>query len=194
MGGTALTLGLIALLTKKGSKSHINSGNIFFWAMLASAILAIIVTMIPQHESPFLLVVGIFSTYLILSGKRAVHYKAENLNLTFDKLLAFIMLGTALCMISVPIILNGKMNIILTVFGAIGLLLAVQDLRGFKNRIKLKDSWLQAHLGKMIGGYISAVTAFLAVGQYFHPLVNWLGPTVIGVPLIIIWTRKVAKK
>ena len=192
-GGIALLSGLVALIVRKGSLPHIISGLVFFWSMLLSAIIAMVVATLPGHTSPFLFAVGVFSIYLITTGYLAVRYKKIDANFTLDKILAFLMIITAVGMIIVPIIVNNAIHIILTVFGCIGGGLAIQDLMGFRNPEKLRKNWLQAHLGKMIGGYISATTAFVVVNQFFTPLIGWLGPTVIGVPFIIYWTRKVSK-
>lgn len=193
LGGLALLAGAIALGTKKGSKGHIQSGKLFFYSMLTSAFTAIVISVLPEHENPFLFTIGIFSSYLTITGKRAVKFKSETVNLGLDKTLAYLMLVTGIGMILFPIIYFGELNIVLTVFGSIGLMLAIQDLLAFRKPENLRSKWLQAHLGKICGGYISAVTAFIVVNDVFHPLVNWLAPTVIGTTYIIYWTRKVSK-
>ena len=104
------------------------------------------------------------------------------------------MIITGLGMILLPIILSQKINIVLSVFGTLGIIFSINDLRGFRKPEQLRKKWLQAHLGKMIGGYISAVTAFVVVNQFFPALIGWLGPTVIGTFFIIYWTRKVSPK
>jgi hypothetical protein len=47
--------------------------------------MAIIVAFLPNHESPFLFAVGIFSLYFMLTGKRALRFKRQNPNLKTDK-------------------------------------------------------------------------------------------------------------
>jgi hypothetical protein len=43
-------------------------------------------------------------------------------------------------------------------------------------------------MGGMLGSYIATVTAFSVVNFAFLPTaVRWLGPTVIGTPLIVLW-------
>ena len=194
LGGIALLSGFIALCMKKGGKAHRVSGKIFFWSMLIAALVAMVIALLPEHESPFLFAVGIFSIYLISTGYLALRYKRKEVSFTFDKLLAIVMIITGIGMIAVPIIYSGKLHIILTVFATIGIILSIQDLRSFRNPDKLRKSWLQAHLGKMIGGYIAAVTAFIVVNNVFPSLVGWLGPTVVGTAFIIYWTRKVSPK
>jgi hypothetical protein len=49
----------------------------------------------------------------------------------------------------------------------------------------------QAHIGFMGGAYIATVTATVTVNlTVVPPLVRWLGPTAVGVPLIVYGTRK----
>lgn len=194
LGGIALLSGLFALLLKKGSNGHKLSGKIFFWSMLLSVVISMIVANLPDHESPFLFSIGILSLYLIVSGYLALRYKRSEVNLTIDKTLSFIMLFTGFGMIFIPLILLQKINIVLAVFGVAGIFFAIQDFRSFKKPDQLKKKWLQAHLGKMIGGYIAAVTAFVVVNQFFPPLVGWLGPSIPGTILIIYWTRKMGSK
>ncbi len=54
--------------------------------------------------------------------------------------------------------------------------------------------WLKVHIGNMLGSYIGAITAFV-VNQMEHiplpPIVMWLGPSVILVPIIVIELKKV---
>ena len=54
--------------------------------------------------------------------------------------------------------------------------------------------WLKVHIGNMCGSYIGAITAFVVnQGEYIPlpPIVLWLGPTVIIVPILLAETRKV---
>ncbi|MBL0258759.1 MAG: hypothetical protein IPQ03_15045 [Bacteroidetes bacterium] len=49
----------------------------------------------------------------------------------------------------------------------------------------------------MIGAYIAAVSAFSAVNLNFVWLpttIQWLWPTLIGVPLMMMWIRSYRKK
>lgn len=193
LGGIALLTGLIALLTVKGSRPHGTAGKIFFWTMLSSAAISLVVACLPDHESPFLFAIGIFSIYLISTGYLALRYKKKTVAFNFDKVLSTLMIITGAGMIVVPLLLRSEINIVLTVFGLFGILLSIQDFMGFRNPEKLRKNYLQAHIGKMVGGYIAAVTAFVVVNQFLPPLIGWLGPTAILVPLIIFWSRKVSK-
>ena len=45
-------------------------------------------------------------------------------------------------------------------------------------------------MGNMLGAYIATVSAFSVVNfTVLPPIVRWLWPTAVGVPLIILWIR-----
>ena len=67
-GGIALLAGGIALIVKKGRKVHKKSGIIFFYTMLASAIVAFVISVLPNHHSPFLFSIGILSVTVASKG------------------------------------------------------------------------------------------------------------------------------
>jgi uncharacterized membrane protein len=194
LGGIALLTGGIALIVKKGNRLHKKSGKVFFYSMILSANAALIISILPNHESPFLFSIGVFSSYFLLTGLRSLNYKHKGVSLKTDKIIAYLILITGICMILYPIILYSKLNIILTVFGVVGLVFGIKDLRLFKDRNRLRKSWLKLHLGKMIGGYIAAVTAFFVVNQVLPGIWNWFVPGIIGGLYITYWMIKMNKK
>jgi hypothetical protein len=193
-GGLALLSGFISMVVKKGKIVHKKSGLLFFYSMMLSGIIAMFVALLPNHESPFLFAVGVFSLYFILTGKRALNFKIEKPNLKIDKLISKIMIFTGILMILLPIIFTKSINIVLVVFAIIGIIFSIKDLLLFKKPEQLKKGWLKLHLGKMIGGYISASTAFVVVNQYFPSFYGWFIPGIIGSFFITYWMRKLNKK
>jgi hypothetical protein len=77
------------------------------------------------------------------------------------------------------------MGIVAVVFGVIGMLLAVGQIKLFVWKPTQKIFWVPTHIGNFIGSYIAAWSAFSVVtlSQYLgnHWYV-WLWPTMIGVP------------
>lgn len=193
-GGLALLSGFISMVVKKGKIVHKKSGLLFFYSMMLSGIIAMFVALLPNHESPFLFAVGVFSLYFILTGKRALNFKIEKPNLKIDKLISKIMIFTGILMILLPIIFTKSINIVLVVFAIIGIIFSIKDLLLFKKPEQLKKEWLKLHIGKMIGGYISASTAFVVVNQYFPSFYGWFIPGIIGSFFITYWMRKLNKK
>lgn len=182
-GMVSLITGLISMSAKKGQKIHKKSGLIYFYFMLATGITAIPISI--YRNNIFLMVIAIFSLYLVITGYRMTLRKKGNYN-WFDVTVSVVMAITSLYMIS-------TLNIIVAVFGSIGFLNAVLDLKGifFPAKEPVKLAWLYGHIGKMIGSYISAVTAFLLNNIHTEfPLLIWFGPTVIGVFFMRYWMRK----
>ncbi|MBF4484548.1 DUF2306 domain-containing protein [Flavobacterium sp. CSZ] len=193
-GGVALLSGFISLIGKKGKKTHKKSGKLFYYCMLLSALTALIIASLPQHESPFLFAIGIFSSYFIVTGYRALRFKNKNISLKTDKIISLVMIFTAILMIFYNPIVHQKLNIVLTVLGIVGLIFSTRDLILYKNTNKLNKVWLKLHLGKMIGGYISATTAFVVVNNFFSSFYGWFVPGTIGGFYIIYWIKKLNKQ
>lgn len=194
LGGIALLTGGISLIAIKGSNVHKKSGKIFFFSMLFSALSAFIISVLPNHESPFLFSIGLFSIYFLISGLRSLNFKQKEFHLKIDKIIAYLITLTGIVMILYPIVLYSKLNIILTVFGAVGIVFGLRDLKLFKDIQRLKKNWLKLHLGKMTGGYISAVSAFFVVNQILPGIWNWFVPGIVGSGYITYWMIKLNRK
>jgi len=192
-GGLALISGGIALIVKKGSSIHKKSGKVFYYTMLTSAILAFVIAVLPGHQSAFLFSVGAFSVYFLVAGYRSLNFRKKELDLTVDKGIAYAIIVVGIIMILYPIILKGELNIVLLVFGCVGLLFGLRDLKLFKHADQLKKSWLKLHLGKMTGGYIAAVSAFFVVNEILPGIWNWFVPGIVGGVYITYWMLKLNK-
>ena len=99
LGGIALLAGKVSLMAKKGSKIHKKFGKIFFFSMLFSAISAINISVLPNHESPFLFSIGLFSTYFLVSGLRSLKFKQKEFELKTDKIIAYLITLIGISMI-----------------------------------------------------------------------------------------------
>lgn len=193
-GGIALLAGLVSTIAKKGKTIHRKFGLIFFYSMMLSGVIAMIVAVLPNHESPFLFAVGIFSLYFVLTGNRALKFKRRNPDLKIDKWISISMIITGFLMITLPIILTNSTHIVLLVFGIVGMIFSIKDLVLYKNPDRLRKGWLKLHLGKMLSGYIAATTAFVVVNQFFPSFYGWFIPGIIGGLVIAYWSRKINKK
>ena len=161
--------------------------------MIVSGLSAMLIAILPNHESPFLFAVGIFSLYFVLAGYRALRFKQENPAI-IDKTISWIMIVSGFAMIVLPILLEQKIHIVLAVFGILSIGFASRELMLFRNPELLRKNWLKLHLGKMIGGYISATTAFVVVNQFLPGIYAWFVPGVIGGFYIAFWIRKINKR
>lgn len=87
------------------------------------------------------------------------------------------------------IVKDNYFGIVFIVFGSIGLLFSYQDNLNFKGKSKIKNYFLTTHIQRMTGSYIASTTAFLVVNNTILPsILAWLLPTILIVPLIVIWT------
>lgn len=85
----------------------------------------------------------------------------------------------------------------------IGIFTGWRMLRMVRRPTEERMGWLYSHLGSMLGGGIAFHTAFLVFGAQRvwdygleGPLaiVPWILPTVVGVPAIVVWTRRYRRK
>ena len=206
-GGLALIGGLLAMISKKGKKLHIWSGRVYFWSMAVVFITSLYLSYV--IESLFLLMVGVFSFYLVFSGLRNLKLKslAPKGERTQPKHKAGLIDwgGMTLAgLFSISLLVWGiygllssgnGMGIVAIVFGVLGGLFSYGNLKKFLGGPSYKLAWLNGHIAGMVGGYIATLSAFLVTNaDFLPPIVNWLGPTIIGTPLIILWTRKFAPR
>ena len=194
-GSIALVAGTISIIAHKGNNWHKKSGIVFFYTMMLAGLSGIIASLMPGHYNPFLFVVGIFSIYLVLSGYRALRFKKAQINkdILWDKILATLMLAVALGMITYGAVLMVKgstMGSVLIVFGCIGGLSAFLDFKAFGDLKALRKNHLRMHIGKISGGYIAAVTAFLVTNDVLPGVIGWLLPSVLGGIFIGYWLKK----
>ena len=194
LGAIALSAGSVAIAARKGSGPHKLSGRVFFYTMIASAITSMVVSLWPDHENPFLFAIAIFSLYFLLSGFLSLRYRLSTSDLRADKLISITTILTGIAMILYPVILLHKVNIVLLVFGLASIIFGGRDMMLYRKPKKLKADWLKLHLGKMTGGYISAVTAFFVVNDVLPDVWNWFTPGAIGGLYIAYWIRKVSPK
>ncbi len=189
-GFSALLFGLIAIVTKKGKKTHKKTGLIFFYSMLVVSISGLLVSLIRDNQ--FLFFISIFTFFMNYFGYRSI----VNKNLTYNKLDYFVLIISALN----TILMIYTLNIILLVFGGISLSLVINEIRIIfrirKNEQLPKLTWLRRHIGMMIGTYIATSTAFLIVNvNDFEPAwIPWLAPTFILSPLIFYFSKKFIPK
>ena len=77
-------------------------------------------------------------------------------------------------------------------FSTIGLINGSSQLAYWLRRPTVSMHWWLAHMGNMLGACIAATTAFAIaggrrLGMPGDSLLTWLGPTVVGLPVIAIW-------
>lgn len=191
-GGFGLIAGSVILSIKKGNALHRRLGLVYYTAMLTASLSAFVLSVL--HPNLFLFITGVFSAYLVVSGRRYIRYRIRKIFEKPDWIISACMLtfGAAFIGYGIFMILNGNMfGIVPAVFGSISLAMVYQDYRHYTGRAVIPNFWLTTHLQRMIGSYIASATAFLVVNNSILPgIVAWLLPTVILTPLIFRWTAK----
>lgn len=202
-GTLALITGPLSMANRKGSRQHRKTGKLFFAAMMVVSVTAVFVAASPVKSDPFLLIVGVFSAYLVLTGYRILYLKDLSKGHKAPQLdwgISTVMLVFSIYFIYSGITgimkdRSGSNDIVSIVFGSIALLLVIKDLRNYTAGPIDKDFWLYDHITRMIAGNIAAFTAFLVVNNtVLPPVVAWLAPTVIGTCIISYNIRKYKMK
>jgi uncharacterized membrane protein len=198
-GMTAFIAAPVAMIVKKGGDAHRKWGKVYFWCMTVIAITGIVLSiMLPNL---FLFCIAFFSYYMVVSGYRWLYNKKPGQKTArIDWIITGIasVFNLGLFIIGIIMFFRNSQNAfgyISAVFGLIGLNFAYKNVKQFSNVNRPKQSWLYNHIGGMIGGYIATVSAFSAVNFHFlPPLIKWLWPTIIGVPVIYAWIAYYRKK
>jgi len=199
-GTSAILTGGVAIFSKKGGKVHKKSGRLYYFGMLIAGLTGIVTSI--KVDSIFLLAVAIFTLHATWGGNRSVKKKkGEPVYLPIlDKVFMFLSLPVAgiLIFMAIRVMIQGQIGIgsIPLTFGIIVLRGALSELKMyFKGTVISKKEALLNHIGQMGGAYIATITAFLANNVQFSPqFLVWLGPTLVGTPLMIMAIRKWRKK
>ncbi len=197
-GSTGLLTGLINIIQKKGAERHKQIGIVFYFSMLTAGLSSIVLSWL--HPNIFLFMVGLFTLYMIVSGKRYLkNKKTETQGVEkIDWAISIIMLIGGFLFVGLgiwSIIKSNLFGVVFVTFGSLGLLFVWQDFINFTKKSSIKNYWLIGHLQRMTGAFIASITAFLVVNAKYFPdiipgFVYWLIPTIIFTPLIVIWSKK----
>jgi uncharacterized membrane protein len=198
-GSVALLASLGALYAPKGGPQHRRAGRIFVAAMLAVGGSALALAI--MRPNAFLFTIGLFSLYLVIAGWEAARPGRVSGRAATA---ALAMLIAAACMVGIAgaalLEWQGATHLIgrlppaaLLVFGVIGAVFAAQDLRArWTAAPEPARRRVARHLARMGAGAIAAWTAFVVVNaRFLPPPVAWLGPTLLLLPVIAYWQRRV---
>ncbi|WP_298732834.1 hypothetical protein [uncultured Chitinophaga sp.] len=199
-GGIGLISGIAAITLKKGSLPHKRSGKVFYYAMIISSLVSLVVARMPGHENLFLFLIGVFTVYLVLAGNRALTLRSgtkSNADMT-DKTISGVMLLASVLMLIIGIVQKvrhtGGNELLFIFFGAFGLYMALNDFRTFRTFRERKNAWLKSHLGRMVAALIASITAFMVAGLHMQTLIAWTLPTIIGTGYIAYWNIKMKER
>ncbi|MGY6633458.1 MAG: hypothetical protein ACXIU8_06885 [Alkalilacustris sp.] len=194
-GIVALAAAGVAVSSAKGGRWHRRSGRVYTLGMLTVGSSALVLAVVPPD--PFLFAVGVFSLYLVFTGWRAAVLRdgrPRRLDHAGGAVMALAGLGMLGWGALGPGGEGGARPVILGVFGAIGLTMALVDWRDWARGPIAGNARIARHLGRMLGGTIATITAAAVVNLGALPdLVVWLGPTVLITPVIVWWSARVMR-
>jgi len=198
-GSTAMLCGALALLSVKGGRVHRRAGTVFLVVMILIGLSTIVLTFI--RPNLFLLFLGLFGLYLVIWGRLALTRKrlAPGQPGPRSHLLPTLLFGLSSLAFLAVALRNGAP--IFVVFVGLALLLVRGHLGRLRHGGEHRLHWLADHVFGFSIAYIAGLTAVLVVNTTPHlpptlPLLFlvWLGPTAVGVPMVIRYARKLRRK
>lgn len=207
MAGTvALVIAPLAMMVQKGGDWHRRWGKIYFAAMIVVALSAVFLAVV-HPKSFWLALVAVFSFHMVASGYRSLYLKKlheglrpRGVDLWLHGIAGLMNGGLLIWGISHLVMgVRDTQTLLFLVFGAIGSGMVFANFNRFYKRKHDKREWLFGHMSGFLGGYIATWSAFSAVnfGRWFPMMPSWLvwlWPTIVGVPIIFLWTAHYRKR
>lgn len=200
-GGVTLLSGPVAIYYNfKNPRNHRIAGKIFYYAMLVVCFSAI-VGFLRRPDAifyQFLLGISLIVLAGITRGVRAIMLMKGGRMVQFDRLYSIllgivgvVMLGRAASLLHTDVFI--AFPILFTVFGIGAISDAVKNIKIFSNPSGMSpNDWMRLHLSSMLGAFIASTTAFTVNAAHFLPwYLQWFGPTILLVPVIVYFSRKV---
>lgn len=189
-----------ALIVAKGKSAHRLVGKLFFWCMTWIFVSATVLSI--YRSNLFLLLIGVFSYYSVVTGYRSLFHKGlrpQDHVKVVDWLALLIATAFNAYFVYAGILRliegNGTLGFLCLLFGGIGLWSAAGNFRRFTQPPAEKNEWLFQHISGFMAGFIASVTAFSTQVFTFLPdLLAWTWPTMVGTPLIVFWIGYYRKK
>jgi hypothetical protein len=184
-GSIALLLGIIALLTKKGGRTHKRSGIVFLMLLIV-VILTGLVGVFVFGRNTFLLVITVLSGYFGFSGYRALQTKSNrprlvDIGISLLSLISvsyFLYYFKSIGMIWSPIIIYSTVGTLL-------LVISYDFIRYFIPAPRYGRLWFYEHIFKMIGAFTALLSAFSGTVFYNYQPYSQFLPSVFGTLLQI---------
>ncbi len=179
-GSSALIVGLMALIVKKGKKLHRLTGRLFLILMTIVIITGLIGVFVFGRNT-FLLVITVLSGYQAFSGYRAIKAKSNVPRFTdificllsLVSVLYFLYYFKSIGMIWSPVIIYSTVGYLL--------LMIVYDLgRYFIPTKTYGNLWLYEHILKMVSAFTGLLSAFSGtVFPQYQPYSQFI-PSILG--------------
>ena len=212
----------IPVFARKGGRAHVRAGRVYAYAAYVVTLSAVVTSAgrigsyahqgVGLAERPDLYGMAIFLGYLgvvtfanVRQGVRvlATRRAPETLRTPFHLGLAWACIACSSGVVVLAVVVWSDASPILLGLSPVGFITASNMLRVMRNPGSPPMGWLYSHLGSMLGGGIAFHTAFAVFGvqrviafELPGPLavLPWLLPTIVGVPVIIVWSRHYRRK
>jgi hypothetical protein len=203
LGGVAVVALPVVIIAAKGGAAHRLAGKVFFWSILGSSASAIWMSL--AANDLFLLLLGVLTFYLVVSGYRALYLKRPVPRDTLgpmrpgplDKGMAHFTLLTCCALVAWGI-LSWRVDSLAPVMiglGLLGAMVALGDMKRFRAVPDDASRWLITHAARMLAGATIAATAVGVVHLTPLPeLARWLVPAGIGAFGIAIWVILIKRR
>ncbi|MYE53825.1 MAG: hypothetical protein F4X34_01330 [Chloroflexi bacterium] len=193
-GSVALLTAAIALITQKGGTKHIRAGRLY-----AASMTLVFLTAVPLAylgSSVFLLLIAVFSFYLVFAGWRfARNYEGNPHIVDWAAITAMGLTGLGMWGYAAVLMRGGNSQwITMVLFGFIALALSVADVRFYRAAQTQSARRIARHLTNMMAGTIATITAVVVVNVDTNPVwLGWIMPTLLITPLIVWWNIRIAR-
>ncbi|MBK6264467.1 hypothetical protein JKA74_05410 [Marivirga sp. S37H4] len=197
-GLVTLIAGIGAMVSPKRLKVHRPFGKIFYYTMWYVVVTAFALSLLKTNY--FLFMVGILVFYTNVMGFRSLQlYKSKVISVGWKEWGVWAFTVVLLVGVHIYIIVHSGFQtdgvfMIINIFTLILTLNLLQDAKLFRAKSIERKRYLIAHIGKMGGTFIAAVTAALVQNVVTNPLwVGWLLPAAIFTPAIVFYIKQVRK-
>ncbi|MDE0671946.1 MAG: hypothetical protein OXH72_09420 [Caldilineaceae bacterium] len=197
-GTIALFSAATALATRKGGKVHTKVGRVYAIGMTVVFLTAVPLAIFGADV--FLLLIAVFSFYLVLAGWRfAVNRSGRPQTVDWAAIAILGLTGIGMLVYGTFLLREGDGQwVTMLVFAVIAIALATADAIYFRRQIQSPKGGgrqrLQRHLTNMLAATIATVTAVTVVNVDMEPVwLPWILPTIVVVPVIVWWNLRIVK-
>ena len=194
-GSVALLTATIALVTQKGGARHIRAGRVYAISMTLVFLTAVPLAFLGSDI--FLLLIAVFSFYLVFAGWRfARNYEGNPHFADWAAITAMGLTGLGMWGYAAVLMRGGSSQwITMILFGFIALALSIADVRFYRTTNVRSARRIARHFTNMMAGTIATVTAVVVVNVDTNPVwLGWIMPTLLITPLIVWWNIRVARQ
>ena len=195
----ALIFGALAIILKRNTVKHKRVGRFYFYCMSVIFVTGVFLSVFKGLL--FLFFIAIFTYYATIIAYRALRLKnlhngqkPAKIDWIVEIIAALTFVGLVIFAIYYYMKYQSSEAIVPLTFGILGIIGVINNIKRLLYKPTETMYWLRTHIGNMLGSYIGAITAFV-VNQSDHiplnPIVLWLGPTVILVPIIMVELKKI---